>query len=610
MAQYKTPNVYVRERSTLPPSVAEVATAIPVFVGYTEKTTDSKEESIVQKPMKITTMADYHAIFGGKAAEAFSVYMPLNKEAYIISSVEVAFDDVATNAAAAVMVATTAAVVKAGVDKTNADSNVVAAKAKEATAITGVTDAEAAIPVDEAAVKTAATAVMMATAKVEEAKATVVDAAAAVIAAAMADVTAKAEVDAVVAATAAAMVGATSAEIDAADAKKRIVEGLRLKDAARKLPQYMLAQSVEHFFANGGGACYIVSTGNYVATRTHTSTEADFNSALGAISAVDEITLLCLVDAHALEATPYYELQNKALQQCSELQDRFTLIDTIEGSDADLLSQQIADDAEDLRGTVIGDLKYGAAYYPNLLTSYARHYSDDKVHVYKEEVAGVLPAYIPLGSLEKGTATYNLVKKVLTKNYLTLPPTPAVAGMIAKVDGTRGVWKAPANVALSMVQMPSKTIKSSDQDSLNVDTTSGKSINAIRNFTGKGNLVWGARTLAGNDNEWRYISVRRLFNMVEESIQKATAFAVFEPNTPFTWLKLKTMMESYLTNLWKQGALFGDTPEQAFIVNVGLGQTMTEDDINNGIMNIEIGLAAVRPAEFIVLTFSHKSIEG
>jgi phage tail sheath protein FI len=98
--------------------------------------------------------------------------------------------------------------------------------------------------------------------------------------------------------------------------------------------------------------------------------------------------------------------------------------------------------------------------------------------------------------------------------------------------------------------------------------------------------------------------------MVEESIQKGTAFAVFEPNTPFTWLKVSSMISSYLEGLWKQGALFGTSPDEAFFVNIGLGQTMTENDILNGRMNVEIGIAAVRPAEFIILTFSHKSISG
>jgi len=145
-----------------------------------------------------------------------------------------------------------------------------------------------------------------------------------------------------------------------------------------------------------------------------------------------------------------------------------------------------------------------------------------------------------------------------------------------------------------------------DQESLNVDAIAGKSINAIRMFAGKGTLVWGARTLAGNDNEWRYVSVRRLFNYIEESVQKATGFAVFEPNAPVTWLKVKTMISVFLEGLWKQGALAGSDTSQAFFVNVGLGTTMTEDDILAGYMNIEIGISAVRPAEFIVLKFSHK----
>jgi phage tail sheath protein FI len=141
---------------------------------------------------------------------------------------------------------------------------------------------------------------------------------------------------------------------------------------------------------------------------------------------------------------------------------------------------------------------------------------------------------------------------------------------------------------------------------LNVDPTAGKSINALRAFTGKGILVWGARTLAGNDNEWRYVSVRRLFNLIEESTQKATAFAVFEPNDATTWLKVKAMIESYLYGLWEQGGLAGPTPEDAFFVNVGLGKTMTAQDILEGRMVVEIGIAAVRPAEFIILRFTHK----
>jgi phage tail sheath protein FI len=154
------------------------------------------------------------------------------------------------------------------------------------------------------------------------------------------------------------------------------------------------------------------------------------------------------------------------------------------------------------------------------------------------------------------------------------------------------------------------SVSAEEQAGLNVDATSGKSINVIRFFQGKGNLVWGARTLAGNDNEWRYIPVRRLYIFVEESIKKATEFVVFEPNDANTWLRVKTMIENFLTNLWREGALAGAKSEQAFFVRVGLGQTMTALDILEGRMNVEIGLAAVRPAEFIILKFSHKLQES
>ena len=122
-----------------------------------------------------------------------------------------------------------------------------------------------------------------------------------------------------------------------------------------------------------------------------------------------------------------------------------------------------------------------------------------------------------------------------------MPPSSAVAGIYARVDRERGVWKAPANVSLASVIGPTVKITNEEQEALNVDPTAGKSINAIRSFTGKGTLIWGARTLAGNDNEWRYVPVRRLFNLIEESIQKATAFVVFESNSAVTWLKVKTI---------------------------------------------------------------------
>lgn len=198
----------------------------------------------------------------------------------------------------------------------------------------------------------------------------------------------------------------------------------------------------------------------------------------------------------------------------------------------------------------------------------------------------------------------------LQTNLGIVPPGGAVAGIYAKTDRDRGVWKAPANVSLNNVVAPLVMIDNTTQDGLNIDTEAGKSINAIRAFSGKGTLIWGARTLDGNSNEWRYISVRRFFNMVEESVKKSTYPFVFEPNDANTWVRVKGMIDNYLTILWRQGALAGAKPEHAFFVKIGLGQTMTAIDVLEGRLNVEIGMAAVRPAEFIILKFSHKMQES
>src|SRR5690606_2621410 len=204
---------------------------------------------------------------------------------------------------------------------------------------------------------------------------------------------------------------------------------------------------------------------------------------------------------------------------------------------------------------------------------------------------------------------YKAAYERIRRESSLVPPSGAVTGVYAATDRTRGVWKAPANIALRSVSGPSVKLSDRDQESLNVHPT-GKSINAIREFTGKGTLVWGARTLDGNSNEWRYVSVRRFFNMVEESTKKATEPFVFEPNDANTWVKVRAMIENFLTLQWRAGALAGAKPEHAFYVRVGLGQTMTAQDILEGRMIVEIGMAVVRPAEFIILRFSHKMQES
>lgn len=137
-------------------------------------------------------------------------------------------------------------------------------------------------------------------------------------------------------------------------------------------------------------------------------------------------------------------------------------------------------------------------------------------------------------------------------------------------------------------------------------TTQGKSINAIRSFIGEGVLVWGARTLDGNSLNWRYISVRRTMIMLEESCRLAAKAMVFEPNVANTWVTIKSMIQNFLTGIWKRGGLAGEVPDDAFSVHVGLGETMSPEDILEGILRVSVLVAISRPAEFIEITFQQQ----
>ena len=237
----------------------------------------------------------------------------------------------------------------------------------------------------------------------------------------------------------------------------------------------------------------------------------------------------------------------------------------------------------------------------------------DKLSSYADTVLSAAGAYKKSAQdslYQKHPVISNIVTSI-KKEWNKLPPSGGVAGVYARVDNARGVWKAPANESLNSVAGPVVQITAQEQENLNVDAVAGKSVNAIRTFTGRGSaVVWGGRTLAGNDNEWRYISVRRFFNMVEESCKNSTQPFVFEPNDANTWVKVQGMIENFLTTLWRQGALQGIKPEHAFYVAVGLGKTMTSLDILEGRLIVEIGMAVVRPAEFIILRFSHKLAES
>jgi len=193
----------------------------------------------------------------------------------------------------------------------------------------------------------------------------------------------------------------------------------------------------------------------------------------------------------------------------------------------------------------------------------------------------------------------------ISKRENTLAPAAALAGIYTMVDNSRGVWKVPANVSINAVVSPTVNINDEEQERLNAPAA-GKSINAIRAFEGEGTLVWGARTLDGNSLDWRYINVRRTMIMIEESIRLASKAYVFEPNTANTWVTMKSMIENFLTSLWKQGGLAGAVPSDAFSVHIALGETMTPEDILEGLMRITILVAVVRPAEFIEISLQQQ----
>ena len=208
-------------------------------------------------------------------------------------------------------------------------------------------------------------------------------------------------------------------------------------------------------------------------------------------------------------------------------------------------------------------------------------------------------------ALYNGSSLYKQAIKGVLMQLNCLPPSAAMAGIYTMVDHTRGVWKAPANVSLNYVNTPTEEIDNDEQAGLNAPMN-GKAINVIRLFRGEGIKVWGARTLDGNSLDWRYINVRRTLLFLEESVKNAARAYVFEPNDANTWVNMKCMIENFLHSVWKRGGLAGASPEDAFEVHVGLGDTMTANDILEGIMRITVLVAVTRPAEFIEITFQQQ----
>lgn len=464
MAEYKTPGVYIEEIPKLPPSIASVETAIPAFIGYTQKAQLKEAGDLLNKPRRITSMLEYEQYFGGPLFE---------------STLTVTIDT-------------------------------------------------------------------------------------------------------------------TQSKVD--------VQG-KVTDPSK----YLMYYSLQLFFINGGGDCYIVSVGDY--STGGVIDLATLQGGLAEVAKVNEVTLLLFPDAiNMTDGGNYYALHKEAMDQAADLKDRFVVMDVwVDPADVAFDAIQFFRDQD------FGDIdtrKYAAIYYPRIFTRLDYQYDQTGASV---AIIGVGDGSLTgtLAELKsKNNALFFQAKGAINDIEVLLPASSAVVGRYAEVDGTRGVWKAPANVGIDYAVRPEIIISHKQQESLNVDVQDGKSVNVIRSFPGRGPaIIWGARTLAGNDNEWRYISVRRFFNMVEESVKNATEQFVFEPNDRNTWLRVKSMIENYLTLQWKAGALMGTTTREAFFVKVGLNETMTELDIWEGRMIVEIGMAVVRPAEFIILRFMHKMLQ-
>ena len=507
MGQMKTPGVYIVEKSAFPNSVVEVSTAVPAFVGYTQKF-DNKGKSLLNKPWRITSMSEFHNYFGFAPAPRFNI------------------------------------------EEKTADS---------------------------------------------------------------------------------------STESDFSLAGK---EYLLTQSAGKNLLYY----SMLLFFQNGGGPCYIVSVGSYA-----DDVEADkLIKGVNLLVKEQEPTMVVVPETVLLDAQNSISVQQAALAHCGgKMKNRIAILDVWGGykdrQDPD------GDCIENFRSALgINYLDYAAAYYPWVNTtivqdkdlSYENLANKDVLQALLNSEIGIpatIDATTPTKVVQQAQvitditntwsgmaddelyATKSLLNKSLIamsplygnilmaiKNQLNLlPPAAAMAGVYTMVDNSRGVWKAPANVSLSAVVSPAVNITHDEQEDLNV-TTQGKSINAIRTFIGEGTLVWGARTLDGNSLDWRYINVRRTMIMLEESIRLATKAYVFEPNDANTWVTIRSMVRNFLTGIWKRGGLAGAVPDDAFSVNVGLGATMTSEDILEGILRVTVLVAISRPAEFIEITFQQQ----
>ena len=272
--------------------------------------------------------------------------------------------------------------------------------------------------------------------------------------------------------------------------------------------------------------------------------------------AIPDLITIATNEDGSVDEELYLSVQKQLIDWCEASHTRMAIVDTPPGLNATR--------ALEWRQRLARDSAFATLYYPNVVVN---------------------------NPLARPGATNG-------ERFITIPPVGHVAGVWARTDGTRGVWKAPANEAVRGVARLEFEVTSGEQDLLNPE-----GVNCTRSFGSYGTKIWGARTLAKTDPSWRYINVRRLFNFIEESIRRGTQWAVFEPNDVDLWQRVKRNITSFLRGLWMQGALVGATPEQAFYV-ICDGSNNPASSVDEGRLIVEIGIAPVKPAEFVIFRIS------
>ena len=356
-----------------------------------------------------------------------------------------------------------------------------------------------------------------------------------------------------------------------AGADKEEFPGLSLKKGRNNLATKVNAQSklikIEETGASLPEAQRVPAAGSYKLSApsidpskvkpTHFEGDVARRKGMGGLAAVDEVTMVVMPDIMTLASedgddVQIRDLQGKMIAHCENAGDRMAILDC----PPDMLPQEILEWRMNTAGY---DSKFAALYYP-----------------------------------------WIEVQNPLTNQPMMIPPSGHVAGLWCRTDGTRGVHKAPANEVVMGANGLGFQVTHAEQGGLNK-----VGINCIRSFPGRGIRVWGARTLS-SDPEWRYINVRRLFNFISESIMEGTQWSVFEPNDEKLWIQLRIAAANFLTRVWSDGALFGATPAQAFYVKCD-SETNPPEVIEAGQVICEIGIAPVKPAEFVVFRLSQFS---